>query len=65
MVIAISTFSALHISEDERHENNSTMRKIVEYFNSLTKQTDYHEKKAILNGILNYHTIKYLYNIEI
>ena len=33
------------ISEDERHENNSTMWKIVEYFNSLTKQIDYHEKK--------------------
>ena len=53
------------ISEDERHENNSTMRKIVEYFNCLTKQIDYHEKKVILNVILNYHTVKDLYNIEI
>ena len=54
-----------NISEDERHEKNSTMRKIVEYFNSLTKQTNYHEKKVILNGILNYQSIKDIYNIEI
>ena len=52
------------MSEDEGHKTNSILRKIVEYFYSLTKQTDYQEKKIMFNEILNDLCIKDLYDIN-
>ena len=39
-------------------------RKIVEYFNCLTKQISYEKKKVILNGILIYQLIKDIIDID-
>ena len=48
------------MSEDGGHKTNIIMRKIVEYFYSLTKQNDYQEKNVMFNEILN----DFLYDID-
>ena len=56
--------SVNNMSEDGGHKTNITVRKIVEYFNSLSKHTDYQEKKVMLNENLNDLCIKDLYDID-
>ena len=54
----------LNIIENGRNETKIIARKIVEYFNSLSKHTDYQEKKVMLNENLNDLCIKDLYDID-
>ena len=54
----------LNVIENGRNETKIIARKIVEYFNSLSKHTDYQEKKVMLNENLNDLCIKDLYDID-
>ena len=48
----------LNITENRRNETKIIERKIVQYFNSQTKQINYEDKKVILNRILSGLLIK-------
>ena len=48
----------MNSTENGRNEITIIERKIVEYFNILTKQIRYEDNKVILNGILNDPSIK-------
>ena len=54
----------LNIIENGRNETKIRQRKIVEYFNSLTKHINFEDKKVIVNGILIDLSIKAIIDFD-